>query len=791
MEGLDYPITLGHQQSVRWLRVAFFAAFVLVSLRLVMVHLNPGNLLTDEERKHIALIHPLEPRGEIFDRNGVVLATNSNPAPSLWVDPRLVADKNSDEKPADEKTPSGKKPRILVEKEDLITYLNGKIGMSREDLDEKLRKKDKEGNTRKLNIIQRWVPNLQDPDFAEIDKKSLGAVSVVMDPVRTYPQHDSAAHLLGFVKRTGEAAEGLERSYDKHLAAKPGMFRAKVDNGRNMLTSDILNYTEGSGGEMLQLTIDIGIQHSLEEALDARMAETQSKAAMGIVMDPHDGAVLAMATRPAFDPNDYNKTPPELRKNRAIIDVFEPGSSFKIVTAAAALELGLITTTTMVDCEGGSFNPYGHLIKDFHKLGVIPFSECFAQSSNIAMIKVASKIGDERFEYWIKRFGFGRKTSHDFVGESRGLLQPLKSWSRLSMGSLPMGQEISVTMPQLGRAYAVIANGGYLVEPYYVERAVARDGTVTYQHEAEPPQRILRPETARTMQELCHGVVLHGTGTAANIMDYRACGKTGTAQMARPKSEGGGFDPNRYTAVFAGFAPLIDPQLVVVIVIQEPGIKLRYGGYVCGPVFANVMHSALVKLGVPKDPVTDPEVVAAYEKQQKTALAAQKKAEPKKKTVDLKPSEPAEEADADTVAPPPDPDSLDASLDALITPLDGLQLVARHDGGKMATVMPDLHGLSKRQACERLQRIGMPLDARGAGWVVEQTPPPGASLENVTVCALRFRSKTEIIEGNQPPNKQETPGAVPAATVPQPQTPPQPKPEPQEENEDSDTMRIM
>jgi stage V sporulation protein D (sporulation-specific penicillin-binding protein) len=764
MEGLDVPITQGNQGSVRWLRVFFFLIFVLVTLRLVMVHLNPGNMLTEEERLHIGEIQLTEPRGEIFDRNGVVLATNSL-APSLWVDPRLVA---------------------LGDEEVLSDYLSRKIGMTREEVAEKLVRNGADGKPRKFNMIKRWIPGLTEADIEEIRSRSGGAVSMIMEPVRTYPHHDTVAHLLGFVNRSGEASEGLERSYDKHLGATPGVFRAKADNGRRLLSSGTQEYTEATGGEMLQLTIDVGIQHSLEAALDERIAETQSVAAMGIIMDPRDGAILALATRPAFDPNEYDKVDAQLRKNRAVIDVFEPGSAFKIVTAAAALEHGLVKPETMIDCENGAFNPYGHRIKDAHKMGILPFRECFAHSSNIAMIKVAAMLGEERLEEWIRKFGFGKATSPDFAFESRGLFQPRKNWSRLTMGSLPMGQEISVTMPQLGRSYAAIANGGYLVQPYYVERAVARDGKVTYQHQAPPPQRILSPETARTMQELSHGVVLRGTGTAANIMEYRVGGKTGTAQIARLRSEGGGYKPGAYTTVFAGFAPLGNPRLVAVIVIEEPTVGIRYGGTVCGPVFAKVMRSALVRLGVPEDPVTDPEVVAAHEKQQKIALAAQKKNEPKKKEIALKPSDPTDEADADTVAPPPGPDALDASLDALIAPLDGLELVARHTGAKMETAMPDLHGLTKRQARERLQRLGVPLDAQGAGWVVGQNPPPGASLEDVTVCALRFSPKGEMLAQEQQPPAAEPPAAAPAVpAVADPQE------EPQDKNAVSDTTRIM
>ena len=222
-----------------------------------------------------------------------------------------------------------------------------------------------------------------------------------------------------------------------------------------------------------------------------------------------------MASRPAFNPNDYDKFPAELRKNRALVDVFEPGSAFKIVTAAAALEHGLVTPNTMINCEGGRFNPYGHSIGDFHKLGVEPFWKCFEESSNIAIIKVAAMLGEARMEEWIRRFGFGAPTSRDFPGESIGLFRSRDKWSKLSMGALPMGQEISVTTLQLARAFAVLANDGRVVEPYFVERAVARDGQVTYQHEPVPAERILSPRTVDTMRALCHQVVLHGTGQPA------------------------------------------------------------------------------------------------------------------------------------------------------------------------------------------------------------------------------------------------------------------------------------
>lgn len=734
MHDLEIQTTLGQQRKLRVLFGFYLAAFIVLALRLCQLHLSPGNMLSDEEMLHITDISLQDARGEIFDRNGVILATNKK-APSMWVDPRRVR---------------------AGEEEKLADLIAGRLGMPRDEALRKLARTDENGKPRKFNMIKRWLTDTPEETLEELRTQSNGALSVIQEPIRYYPHQDSAAHLLGFVNRAGEAGEGVEAAFDRHLASRAGVFRVKVDNARRPLSSSTLAYEEPEGGELLQLTLDVNIQHNLEQALDQRMEETLSKAAMGVVMDPHTGAILAMATRPAFNPNDYDKFPAELRKNRAIIDVFEPGSAFKIVAASAALEHGLVTPDTMINCEGGVFNPYGHSIRDFHKMGVEPFSRCFEESSNIAHIKLAAQLGEARLEEWIRKFGFAARTSPDFPLESRGLFQPRNKWSRLSMGSLPMGQEISVTMLQMARAFAVIANGGHMVEPYYVERAVARDGRVTYQHARGEAARILSPKTAGTMQQLCHQVVLHGTGTAANIMEYRAGGKTGTAQMAR--TDGGrGYDKDRYTTVFAGFAPLANPRVVAVIVVQEPRIKLRYGGYVCGPVFKKVVSEALAAMNVPEDPVTDPEIVAKHEKEMKLAeaarLAAEKKNAPKKpaKPEPPKQVEKVPEADPDTVTEIP----LDESLVAMLTPLDGLDLVARRTGDRMETSLPDLTGLTKRQALERLQRIGIPLDAQGAGWVIAQNPPPGTALMDVAVCALQFgrpgqEPAAEALPGDEP-----------------------------------------
>jgi len=706
----------GPEQRTRMFRFGAGCIFVFtaVLIRLVQLHLFPGHELTSEERHHIGQLVLEKPRGAIRDRTGLILATNKR-VPSLWIDPRYVQDE-----------------------EMTIRELLRHFDLDEEVVRRALMRYDSNGNIRKFNMLQRWILDKSVDEVRNI-VDHLPGVQIDLEPLRYYPQGEIASHVVGFVSRDGSNKEGVESRFNEFLHSEPGVYMARKDSGARLLPSLTLEYVDPQGGADVILTIDATLQYSLESALDRRMEETGASGAMGIVMDPKTGAVLALANRPAFDPNVYDAFSAELRTNFAVTGAFEPGSVFKIVAAAAALEHGLITPQTMINCENGSFNPYGHRIRDFYSLGVVPFSESFAQSSNVAIIKVAGLLGRERFDDWIRNFGFGQQTSTHFPRESRGEYHGTKH-NRLSMGSLPMGQEISVTMPQLARAFAVIANGGYLVEPYIVDQAIDREGKVIYEHEPPRGTRIISPETAKTMQELCHLVTVEGTGRRASIPEYRVGGKTGTAQIA--KKTGGGYYSDRYNTVFAGFAPVADPRLVSVIVVQAPTIRMRYGGYVCGPVFQEVIRDALIRMNVPEDPVKLPEgkVVVASKPTEVDGTKPGASSQPDEVFLD-----------ADTIMPRIALEDLELSPHALLEPLDGLELVAPAKDHLLAAggILPDLHGLSKSEVRERLYRLGVSWDPQGAGWVVEQDPPPGTPLSEVTLCALKFGTKAEM-NGDSP-----------------------------------------
>ncbi len=686
-----------HRVRIRVVFWALLLVFGVVAGRLILLQGFPDDIYTREENFHEGTLELNLPRGDIYDRNGRLLATDRR-ARSLYADPSRI------------QAPG-----------ELAATLSQILGEPENEVLARLTRCDSSGRLRKSVPVRRWLSADLVRRLEGLVEASKPGLSLKYEPVRFYPEATLAAHVIGFVNRERVGSGGVEMLYDHALGVRPGKVVARVDSGRRPLQSRTLEYVAPQGGANMTMTIDIAIQHKLEQELTAALERSQAEKGMGMVMDPHTGAILALACLPTYNPNEFTEFSDEERKNAAVTDVFEPGSAFKIVTAAAAIELGLVTPSTRIDCEGGAFNPYGHRIRDYHKLGVEPFHTCFAESSNIAIIKVAAMLGEERLEHWIRRFGFGRTTSADFgSAESVGIFRGRDAWSRLSMGSLPMGQEISVTLPQMARAFAVIANGGYLVEPHLVARLTNPDGTVLYEHRPDPGERVLSPRAAEIMKNLCHEVVLYGTGDRAGIAEYRVGGKTGTAQVAR--TDGRGYAPGKYNTVFAGFAPIAHPRVVTVIVVREPAIREHWGGYVCGPVFREVVRDTLIRMSVPLDPVKEDSEHLAWRE-------------------DADPDTVMEEDVLDRVA------IIEPDMESVLADLDGLELIALAvDPLGEGPMLPDFRGMTKRQARERIAELGLMWDIQGSGWVAEQEPPPGTPLAEVTLCRLQFSNEHKKAE---------------------------------------------
>ena len=695
-EVVDSP-QRGHRIRLRMIGFFMTLTFCLISGRLVQFQLDPDMRFDKEDLKHIGKKMIERPRGNIYDANGRVLATNRK-MPTLAVDPSRVEDPHA-----------------------LVNFLAARMDLSHEDLYERVTRTGSNGRPKKMVYLHRRMSTEAYARLADIEEApDRRALMVQYEPERFYPEKDLAAQILGFANREGRGAEGIEAKFDGHLFSEAGEMLMRVDNARRVVGKEAWDYKAPTGGDDVVLTIDAQLQFTLEQELDNAMERTGAARSMGLLMDPHTGAILAMATRPAFDPNDFNSVEPEFRRNRVVTDFFEPGSAFKIVTAAAALELGLVTRDTPIDCMGGGFNPYGKYIRDTHPANVIPFSETFAQSSNVAIIKVGALLGEERMEHWIRRFGFGSKTGLEVQLESAGLFRGHQGWSRLSMGSLPMGHEIGVTMPQLARAFSVIANGGELVRPHLEDRIVNQEGEVVYAFDDSERKRVVSEDTAAIMRELAHQVIVsdEGTGKRAAIREYRVGGKTGTAQIAKP--DGTGYYAKRYNAVFAGFAPADDPQVTAVIVVQEPEYKKHYGGYAAAPVFREVVRDALVRMHTKPDPM-DPEFFVKN----------------KRYFTDV-----ARVLDADTVVEFGALEILEPSFEE--EEADRLELVtASADTQATGPRLPSFLGLTKRQAKLQALELGIDWDPQGAGRVVRQDPIAGTPLGDVRVCKLVFGHHVE------------------------------------------------
>jgi len=681
------PLRRAHTRRVAVAGLVGLLLLGVVAYRCYRVHLRPDPRLASLEESHWVTLRPTVPRGKIYDRWGSCLATNRE-VPSLWADPSAI-----------------KHPEAVAR------ALHERLNMPEDFLLKRLTKRRKNGDPMKFVWIKRRlspeeVAAIGDP--TEIAPKGL---ELTQERIRYYPENKLAAYVLGFVDSEGKGRTGMELRYDRFLRGEPGLQRVRADAFRNVIDLSEGEHEPATGGNHVYLTIDKALQHVLERELEAGLERVKGEWAMGVLMDPNTGAILALGAVPSYDLNQYGKVELSRLRNRPVVDRFEPGSAFKIVTAAAAVETGLVTPDTMIDCENGRYNPFKRrYISDVHKLGVVPFSQAFAESSNIAMVKLAQALGEEQLSQWIVSFGFGRTTCPDYEYESPGLFRAnVKDWSDYSITALPIGQEVAVTLLQLARAYCAIANGGYLVEPYCVERVVSRRGETVYEHKAKRTERILSAQTAETMKDLCHQVITHGTGTAANIPRYRVAGKTGTAQIA--KDNGQGYYEDKYNAVFAGFAPVGNPAVCCVIVVHAPDYKnkLHYGSKAAAPVFRAVVEEALIAMRCPEDPVVGPVKTAA-----------------------------AELHDADTVV-----DHLDFEiLEPPLEDLTGLELLADGtDPNPGARRFPDLRGLTKREALERLAELGVDWELEGAGWVVAQQPAPGTLLDGATRCRLIFGNK--------------------------------------------------
>jgi cell division protein FtsI (penicillin-binding protein 3) len=643
---------------------AFLALLGRLAYLQVVKHEEYSKLAESQHAKTI----PLTPRrGPILDRAGQALAVSSK-AESLYALTSRVGDRDR-----------------------LAARLAPLLGEPAREISRRL------DSSRRFVFLKRRLPPDVVASVRALDEPALGFVE---ESLRLYPNRELAAHVIGFEGVDGNGLAGVEQSWDRLLAGAEG--RAIV--GRDALGREVGGsptvLKPSVPGQGVMLTIDATLEYIAEREVDAAWRRTRSKAAMAVLMDPRTGEILAMAIRPTFNPNTFATATDADRRDRAITDPFEPGSTFKVIMAAAALEEGVARPTDRIYAENGAIKVANATIHDWKKYGWLTFTEVLQNSSNVGAIKVGLMLGKERYYKYIVGFGFGTPAGVGLGGESRGQLRPPSQWSGLSLATMSIGQEISVTALQLVSAFAAVANNGRLMQPTIVRAILDSQGRVVRTVEPRVVRQVITPDTAHVLTRMMTAVVREGTGHNAAIPGYEVAGKTGTAQKLDPATRRYSRAPGVLS--FVGFAPADDPRLAMLVMLDEPKNE-KWGSEAAAPIFAAIGREALRHLNVPPRDTTPVPLV----RDEVTASASPA------------PELPATVFDEGRVRP-----------------------VSLELGDDASAAMPRVEQLSLRQAMERLAPYDVEIEISGHGLVQRQAPPAGAPLVPGTLCRLTLASPT-------------------------------------------------
>ena len=546
------------------LNTAIIFSFILVALRLAdLMIINHERLSIRAKQQHIKVEDIQVRRGIIFDRRGRDLALNLE-LESLYCDPETLNANNEDIKSLASLV--SKEPRVILSK----IPDEGRFA---------------------------WIERKLEPSTAEkIRELNIDGLGFVTEAKRFYPKGELASHIIGFVGVDNQALEGVELKYDKYMKTTGGKVFLERDASGRTLSSGVNMEVKGNN---VVLTIDEVLQRLVEKELDRAMGQWRAAAASAIMMDPFTGEILALANRPAYDPNRGGYAHNSEKRNRGITDLYEPGSTFKIIIGTGSLEENLVKPDSLFDVSRGSIEVGGKTIRDVHKYGVLTFKEVIQKSSNVGSIMIGMRLGKEKVYKYAKLLGIGDKTGIDLPGEVSGLMHPPEKWSGTSPGAIPIGQEVAVTPLQILRAYSAIANGGFLVRPHVVSQIISPNGQVLASFRDREMKRVLSAKTAWTFKDILKSVTEEGgTGKSASVDGNEVAGKTGTAQMINPVTKR--YSKEKYVSSFVGFVPVDKPRLAMIVVVYEPKGQI-YGGVVAAPVFKNIATQALSYLNVPRE----------------------------------------------------------------------------------------------------------------------------------------------------------------------------------------------
>jgi len=637
------------------------------------------------QQQHVVEVAPR--RGEIYDRNMRPLAM-SIPVDSCFAVPSEISDQ-----------------------ELAARLLSGVLGIPRENIAARL------ASSRSFAWIARKLP----PEKAQaIAVLGLKGIYFQKESQRFYPKRELAAHVLGYVDIDGNGLGGIEYQLDSQMHGKPGRMLVLEDARRRWFASS--EQTADAGANAV-LTLDEKIQYIAEKELIATVERTHALAGTVIVGNPNDGEIYAMANWPRFNPNAAGESPAEARMNRAISALYEPGSTFKLITLSAAFEERVTRPDEVFDCQNGAVYIAGHRIRDHKPFGLLTVAGILAHSSDVGAIEIALRLGAPKFYEHIRAFGFGAPTGVDLPGESKGLLRPLENWTPVSAGSISMGQEIGVTPIQLLSAVSAIANGGLLYRPHVVKE-LRRGGQILTPDGARPvsePQRVLRPQTAATLRHLMEGVILDGTGKLARLDGWTAAGKTGTAQKIDPTT--GRYSRSQLIASFTGFAPLNQPAVAIIVSLDSP-VGPHEGGQVAAPVFKRVAEQTLAYLDVPRDVPLGPAVEGAALRRRAADASVEDLA-------DFSPADPETEAQLG---------NQETAVHGSYEQKENAAVATVAVGDEGGVPAPALTGKTMREVTMECLRLGLQPVLVGTGIALEQSPAAGAAVHPGSKITIRFGS---------------------------------------------------
>ena len=669
-------------------RALFVAAFIgfwmlVVCARLVYLQFSQYNTLANRARQQQQNEIETGPqRGDLLDRQERQLARSVQTV-SLFIDP------NGLDVPTLERN---------------AQQIAQSLGLKQADLSREFRKAHDE----KKRFV--WIARRLDADKADkVVALKLPGVQTQLEPKRYYPNGSLAAHVLGYVGLDGKGLGGVEQYYNAKISGEPGqLFIEKDASGKAYEGYEIA----AKPGQTVILTIDQTIQYQAEQALQAAVSQAHAKSGSAIVLDPRSGEILALANAPTFDPNRVSDAKPETRSNWALQNIYEPGSTFKVVAFSAALENKLARVDERIDCQMGAITVAGRLVHDHKPFGTLTLPEALAKSSNVAAIKLGIRVGDQTMYDYIRRFGFGSKTGIELPGETNGILRRVERWQPSSIGSIAIGQEVGVTPVQMVAAFGALANDGMRIAPHLIREVRDAGGNVVYR--AQPEQRrVLSAETAIALRGMLEGVTLNGTAKKAQLDGYSAAGKTGTAQKIDPKTKA--YSSTKFVGSFVGFAPVSNPQVVIIVVIDEPA-GAYHGGDVAAPVFREIAEQVLPTLGIEPD----------IETKSAPDLIAQQVNENPERAEKIR--EEQAQSEEQRKATMPTVDSNGAR---------GGEVVYANSTRK-AILMPDLRGRSVRDVARTCQQLGLQVEARGEGKVFKQNPSAGTEVSTGQLIYVDF-----------------------------------------------------